>query len=131
MSEFTSCPKCDYHTTEAVTFCQQCGGKMLSSSKVRKLGWLAVIAGAFLVVMMTFIVIWELSPHTLFTGTREMARFAIAIESVIVIFGVTAIFAGVWQIKHGKRNKTLTYITLGLAAVLIMLAVGQQMNSGD
>ena len=131
MSEFTSCPKCDYQTTEAVTFCQQCGGKMLSSSKVRKLGWLAVIAGAFLVVMMTFIVIWELSPHTLFTGTREMARFAIAIESVIVIFGVTAIFAGVWQIKHGKRNKTLTYITLGLAAVLIMLAVGQQMNSGD
>lgn len=131
MSEFSSCPKCDYQTTEAVTFCQQCGGRMLSSTKVRKLGWLAVIAGSFLVVMMTIIVIWELSPNTLFTGTREMARFAIAIEFVIVVFGGTAIFAGAWQIRHGKRNKTLTYITMGLAVVLLVLAVGQQVNRGD
>lgn len=131
MSEFSSCPKCDYQTTEAVTFCQQCGGRMQTSTRIRKLGWLAVIAGAFLVVMMICIIIWEFSPNTRFIGTAAMARFAIAIESVIVIFGVTSIFAGAWQIRHGKRNKTLSYITIGLAVVLIVLAVGNQLNGGD
>lgn len=45
MGEFTSCPKCGHQTTEQAAFCQQSGGRMMSSSKARKLGWVAGIIG--------------------------------------------------------------------------------------
>lgn len=125
MSEFSSCPKCGYQTTEAVAFCQQCGGRMLTSSKVRKLGWMAVIAGAFLVVLMTFIMIWETKTDASWTGTAALWRYMMIEESVVVVLGIVGVLGGIWQIKHGMRNKTLTYLISGCAAVLGAMVMWQ------
>lgn len=129
MTEFSSCPKCGYETTDAGGFCPHCGGRMLTSSKVRKLGWVALVAGIFLVVLMTLIMFWEMSPDVHWEGTAELWRFAMTVESLVIALGIVGTATGVWQIKNGKRNKTLTYITFGLAGVLVALTLGHQLIS--
>ena len=125
MTEFSSCPKCDFQTSDAVTFCQQCGGRMLSSIKVRKMGWMALIAGGLLVVLMTFIMVWETTTDARWTGTAALWRYMMIEESVVVMLGVVGIVAGIWQIKHGMRNKMLTYIISGCAVVLGAMVMWQ------
>jgi len=51
--------------------------------------------------------------------------FAITFVGLLLVFAITAIVSGVWQIKYGTRNKTLIYITFGLMVVFMALVVTQ------
>jgi hypothetical protein len=53
MTEFSSCVKCGYQTTDLATFCPQCRGRMLSSVKIRRLGWLSALIGIFQILIQT------------------------------------------------------------------------------
>ena len=124
MEEFTNCPKCDHQTTDlSVSFCAVCGGKMLSSRKIRKMGWMAVVTGGLLVAMMVGIVLWVRFSDATWEGTAEMARYAITVGILIVALGTVGITGGVWMIKHGKRNKVLTYTMMALACMLAAIVV--------
>jgi len=128
MEEFTGCPKCDYQTTDlTVNFCAQCGGKMLSSRKIRKLGWMSVATGGLLVAMIAAIALWVRFSDARWEGTAELARYAVSLGILIVVFGVVGICAGIWMIRHGKRNKVFTYAMMGLAFVLVALVVGREL----
>ena len=128
MEEFTGCPKCDHQTTDlTVNFCAHCGGKMLSSRKIRKLGWVSVATGGLLVAMMAVIALWVRFSDARWEGTAELARYGISLGILILVFGVVGICAGIWMIKHGKRNKVLSYIMMGLAFVLVGLVVTHEL----
>ena len=42
-------------------------------------------------------------------------------EGDVLVIGVVAIYAGRWQIKHGKRSKALFSLLVGLAAFAIVM----------
>lgn len=131
MDEFNSCPKCGHQTIEQAVFCQQCGGRMMSSSKARKLGWVAVAAGSFVLVLMACIFYFEMQPTTHFEGSPHLWRYAMTVESLVVVLGIVGLAGGVSQIKHGKRNKALNNIGLTLLSVLMGVIAWEQMNKGD
>jgi hypothetical protein len=120
MAEFSSCMKCNFETTEPFTHCPQCGRRMLNSSKVRMLGWLLVCLGGFLVVMMAAITILIAVNFSHFTGTAIQATLMFVLFAVIIAFGLLSLAAGTWQIKHGKRNKTIMFIGMGLGFLLVL-----------
>jgi len=100
---------------------------MLSSRKIRKLGWMSVVTGGLLVAMIAAIALWVRFSDARWEGTAELARYGISLGILIVVFGVVGISAGIWMIKHGKRNKVLTYTMMGLAFVLVGLVVSHEL----
>jgi len=118
MAEFSSCMKCNFETTEAFTHCPQCGGLMFGSKRVRILGWLLVVIGAFLVIMMATVTVFLAADFSHFTRTAIQAVFMFFLFAVVIAFGLLALVAGAWQIKYGKRNKTIMFIGLGVAILL-------------
>jgi len=128
MSEFSRCEKCGQETTDQVAYCPQCKGPMVSSVSVRRRGWGLAIIGSLLAVFMAFIIIWEVramlpGSDTYFTGTRRDAAIAFTLEGDVLLFGLFALWTGVSQIKSGKRNLTLNYLTVGLALIAVMICI--------
>lgn len=118
--------------------CPKCHGQMVSSVKIRRLGWFSVIIGMFLVAMMIFVIIWEVQAmlpgsEDRYTGTRSQAILMFLLESDVLVIGLVSIAAGVWQIKHGERNKTFQYIAIGLVAVAVIIGIANlsQHNPSD
>ena len=120
MAEFSACTKCNFETTEPFAHCPKCGRRMLSSGRVRMLGWLLVVLGGFLVVMMGAITALVAVNSSHFTGTAIQAMFMYLLFAVIIAFGLLSLAAGAWQIKYGKRNKTIMFIGMGLGFLLII-----------
>jgi hypothetical protein len=123
MAEFSSCTKCNFETTEPFAHCPQCGRRMLSSRKVRMLGWLLVVLGGFLVVMMGAITALVAVNSSHFTGTAIQAMFMYLLFAVIIAFGLLSLAAGAWQIKYGKRNKTIMFVGMGLGFLLVITTI--------
>ena len=107
--------------------CPKCGGKTRTSKTVRRLGWLLLLIGLFLVGFMGMIT-WKLLPSLMpvgdtlgtdtFTGTEEQAQMVLGLFGLVIAFGFASIFNGTWQIATGRRNRLVTFLTLGLAALL-------------
>lgn len=128
MSEFSSCSKCTYESGDQVAYCSRCGGPMVSSVKLRREGWLLAIVGSILVVFMGFIIIWEVrgmlpGSETRYTGTTEDAAYMFIEEGDLVVVALLCIWNGAWQIKYGKRNNTLRYLTIGLGGVFLLMVL--------
>src|SRR5260370_42456574 len=84
MAEFSSCMKCNFETAEPSAHCPQCGRRLVSSRKVRMLGWLLVGLGGFLVVMMPAITVLVATNFSHFTGTSKKAMFMFVL--LVIIF---------------------------------------------
>jgi len=132
VDDLRKCYKCGYETGETVTKCPKCGRGLLSTKQVRQLGWVQVIIGLFLVVFMG-IITFNLAPSMLepgvpdtsgsrFTGTREQARIVLGLFGVIIVFGLTSIAGGLWQITFGTRNKWILYFGVVLFLLLMLFA---------
>ena len=105
---------------------------------VRRLGWVLLAAGLFLIGLMGTIT-WRMYPSmshpgvadlsgTTFTGTPAQARYALQLFAGVIAFGVVSALNGVWQIATSRRNLLFAGATLVIGAALFL--AGQQMLSG-
>lgn len=129
MEESSSCFSCGYVTDEAADKkCPKCGRRLRSAKQVRRLGWMQVAIGVFLVGLMGTIT-YNVAPLLLqagesaggarFTGTTQQAQLILALFGMVLVFGFGSILSGIWQIKTGRRNKWLFIIMVALFLVLI------------
>jgi MFS family permease len=129
-AEMSNCYKCGF-AGEAAGKCPNCGGRLRSAKLVRRLGWLQLLLGLFLVGMMGTIT-YHLAPALLspaaatggsrFTGSPEQALMILALFGLVITFGVGSIAGGLWQIFTGRRNKWIFILMLLLFVVLLVSA---------
>lgn len=96
IDELRKCYKCGYQTVELLRVCPKCGRRLLSVKQVRRLGWVQLILGLFIVGLMGTIT-FALAPSLLhpgvpergewFTGTAEQGL------STVGLFGLLALMA--------------------------------------
>jgi hypothetical protein len=55
-----------------------------------------------------------------FTGTTEQAQLILGLFGLIIVFGLTSIVGGLWQVITGTRNKWILYFGVGLFLLLIL-----------
>jgi MFS family permease len=133
LEQSSSCYSCGHVTTEVVTGCPKCGRRLRTAAQVRRLGWLQLAIGVFLVGLMGTIT-YNLAPSLLplagftreggarFTGTPEQAQLILGLFGLVIAFGLGSILSGLWQIKTGRRNKWLFIIMVVLFIVLIFFS---------
>ena len=130
MDELRNCYKCGYETGEAVAKCPRCGRGLLSTKLVRRLGWVQVLIGVFLVGFIA-VIIYNIAPGMLepgvpdasgstWTGTREQGQMVLALLGLIIVLGLTSLVNGVWQIATGKRSKWILYFGAVLFILLLI-----------
>ena len=131
IEEFSSCYSCGNITNEVGDKCPKCGKRLRTAKQVRRLGWLQLLIGVFLVGLMGTIT-YSLAPLLLqagesagssssarFTGTTQQAQLILALFGMVLVFGLGSIVSGVWQIKTGRRNKWLFILMVALFLILI------------
>lgn len=133
MDQMRICYKCDYETNQSLKICPQCGQPQLrTASQIRTLGWVLAIIGALLAIFMAGlslvvgrIILFPNLPgtSTRFTGGPEMVLFIIGIFGVVLAFGVASFFAGLYQIRNGRRNKHLTKMILILGGAFMFVGI--------
>lgn len=131
--EMRSCAKCEYETDQVLTKCPRCGRKgMQTASTIRVLGWVLLVIGAFLVVFMGALSVLIASiilnsgdpgATTRFNGGTKEIAFIVGVFSVVIAIGVTSLVSGFWQIRYGRRNKSIVRIMVWLA--LAFMVAGQ------
>jgi hypothetical protein len=99
---------------------------VLSTKQVRRLGWLQLLLGLFLVGFMGAIT-FSLAPIMLhagtgFTGTPQQALLILGLFGLVIVFGLTSMVNGLWQIITGRRNKWILYLSFVLIALLLFVA---------
>ncbi|MGH9763027.1 MAG: hypothetical protein ACREDR_16720 [Blastocatellia bacterium] len=148
MDPFSTCNKCKYETPGTFSTCPQCGRGMQNSVTVRRLGWVALALGAFLTVFMTLLTAVLASVMAQagapegaktgvahsgggvgFSGTPKQAASILAIFVLVIAIGLTSSAGGIWQIKYGRKNKAIGFIILGLALLIIIVALSFVMQS--
>ncbi|HYG12174.1 MAG TPA: hypothetical protein VD835_19665 [Pyrinomonadaceae bacterium] len=128
LEESSSCYSCGHVTNEVTTSCPKCGRRLRTAKQVRRLGWLQLLIGVFLVGMMGTIT-YNLTPLMFpsgatgsggarFTGTTEQAQLILALFGMVIAFGLGSILSGIWQIKTGRRNK---WLFIGMVVLFVVL----------
>jgi len=130
MKDQPSCSKCGKASSENVTSCPECGSWMPRAQGIRRRGWVLIVLGVLLVAMMgtiTFLTAPTMlsgraSSGAGFTGTPEQAFLILGLFGIIMVFGITCIGSGLWQIATGRRSIWIVVIILGLTFLLIVAA---------
>lgn len=132
MSDELSCSKCSFTASDIVTRCPECGSWMRRAQGIRRRGWVLILLGLVLVGMMGTITL-ILAPTMLsggtaagarFTGTPEQAILILGLFGIVIVFGLTCIASGIWQIVTGRRNIWIVVLILGLTFLLIVAGAG-------
>lgn len=141
MKDKLICSKCSHAASEDVARCPQCGSWMPRAQGVRRRGWVLIVLGVLLVAMMgtiTFLTAPMMmsrraSSGAGFTGTPEQALLILGLFGIVMIFGITCIGSGLWQIVTGRRSIWIVVITLSLTFLLIVAgsAVMRALDRGD
>jgi hypothetical protein len=101
---------------------------MRTAQGIRRRGWMLIVLGFLLVGIMgtiTFMVAPKMmsgGAHTGagFTGTPEQAMLILGLFGILIVFGLTCIGSGLWQIVTGRRNIWIVILILGLAFLLVI-----------
>lgn len=126
-----SCAKCSFETSEILTRCPDCGGRLQSAKKVRILGWLLLVIGTGLVVFMGTLGSYlgriitqtdQSGSSTRFTGGPQDVALIVAVFGLVISFGIASMAGGLWQIKYGKPNRKLMFGILLVAGILFLIA---------
>ncbi|MEP7339868.1 MAG: hypothetical protein ABI977_19165 [Acidobacteriota bacterium] len=126
------CYKCDYATTQPLKVCPQCGQQQFrTANQIRTLGWVLVVIGAALTIFMAWLsvvvgqaILLPNLPGTTarFTGGPNMVLFIAGIFGVVLAIGIASFSAGLFQIRNGRRNKSLVKVMLMLATMFVIVA---------
>jgi hypothetical protein len=120
LPELKYCANCNFDTTESFTHCPQCGKPLTHSGPIRVRGWILIVVGAFLVLLMGGITVLVTVNLSHFTGNSIQLVSMFLMFGLVIVIGIFSLVTGAWQIKYGKRNKILTFIGFGLAALLVI-----------
>ncbi len=117
-----TCKQCGHKPEAWVNACPQCASVFESPERVRRMGWMASIAGGLLVAMMAVVAVTVgpviTSPPTVPGATPLEPAFVGRLffaMGLIGLLGIVAIVSGAWQVRHGTRNRTL------VGAMLLLL----------
>ena len=127
--DLRTCPGCGYQTTENLTHCPQCQRRLMPARQIRRLGWVLLVIGLFLLALMGTIAFY-LAPSLLqpgrqtvggsrFTGTAQQGMSALMLFGAVMLFGLTTIINGLWQIRTGQRNQWLLYAVAAAGLLLL------------
>jgi MFS family permease len=129
MNDQLSCVKCGHTVTGKETKCPQCGGWIRRAQRIRRLGFVLVGLGFFLVAMMGTITIM-LAPMMLsagqetsgakFNGTPEQAFLVLGLFGIIIVFGLACIAGGLFQIVTGRRSILIIILVLVLTFAMLV-----------
>ena len=128
------CHFCGHPLEETYRVCTECGRPNRTPKQVRRLGWVLVGLGAFLVVFMAglSLVIGRIiarsgNPEatTRFTGDANQAAIVFGILGFIALFGLVGIATGASQVRHGKVNRRMVTVVLVLGGAIF---VGAQLS---
>ena len=123
------CHFCGHPLEESYRVCTECGRPNRTPKQVRRLGWVLVGIGTFLVVFMAGVslVVGRIiarsgNPEagTRFTGDTSDAAIMFGVFGVIALFGLAAVTAGASQIRHGRTNARLVGVALALGGALFV-----------
>ena len=104
MAKVLSCAKCSFETSETVTRCPNCGGRLQSAKKVRVLGWLLLVIGAFLVIFMGALGIYLGQIITQTDQSTSTTRFTGGPNDVGIDRGRLRFSNLFWACEHGGRH---------------------------
>ena len=127
-----ACYNCDYEVADAsVKKCPQCGkGRVLTRGQVRALGWVLLALGAFLVLFMggiTVLVAGIIANANVpgstnrFKGDSKQMAIMFGLFGLVIAFGFASLVAGASQIRHGRRNKSLVKVVLGIFVAIVVV----------
>ena len=130
--DLSKCYNCGYETHKFRSHCPRCGASLQSRRWSRRFGFVLVICGLIICTMMGF-VLFEIGPSLLnpgvssggirFSGTPAKVRMVLAIFAAVLTLGLTALGYGLWQMFTGRRSKRVIYFAVGLAGLLVLLAL--------
>lgn len=107
-----------------------------SSKRIRRLGWVLLSCGIFLVGFMAYLMVLIAgimrrsdNPRatTRFTGDSSDAAMIFAILGLVLLFGAGCVAAGAWQIRYGTRNLKLVRVVLVLGAIFYVIGILAQL----
>jgi hypothetical protein len=124
-------PRCAELIEGRVATCPKCGGSMRSVGESPGRGILLLLCGLFLLGLMGSIT-WYMLPMLLrpgvetadgstFTGTPEQARMALGLFGLVLLFGLVATANGIFMIVTRRQSWAFIGLTLGLAALLLIV----------
>ncbi len=131
MADTSTCTAraCRAVTPGLVDACPRCGARVLTSRRVRILGWLQLGIGLFLIAFMGYIALQmypslsrpgaEMAGGGRFNGDAEQAGMILNVFWLVIAVGALSVVNGIWQIATGRRNMILVVISLLVAAVLL------------
>jgi len=126
-----ACYHCDYGVADAsLKKCPQCGkGRVLTRAQVRALGWVLLVIGAFLVLFMGGITVLVAGiiananapgATTRFEGDSKQMAIMFGLFGLVIAFGLASVAGGVEQIRHGRRNKSLVKVVMGIFIAILV-----------
>ena len=131
MAKVLSCAKCSFETSESLSRCPNCGGRLQSARKVRILGWMLLVIGAFLVISMGALGLYlgrlisqtgDSTSTSRFTGGPQDVALIVGVFGLVISFGIASMAGGIWQIVYGKPNRKLMVAMFLVAGILIVIA---------
>lgn len=132
MADFSTCTSrsCKTVTPGIVDKCPVCGSRVLTSRRIRLMGWLSIACGLFLILFMGYITLAmypslthagaDMGESGRWNGTAEQARMVLNLFYTVIGFGVLATAAGTWQVVTGRRHILIMIVTLLAAAALVL-----------
>ena len=133
MADQSTClsPLCGITVEGSEKQCPKCGWAMRGTRNIRIRGWLLLVCGLFLVLVMGAITL-NLLPMLLhpeeaiakgtFTGTPDQARTFLNLFLLVILFGALGTVNALYMIATGRQNRWFVIGTLGLAAILFAFA---------
>jgi hypothetical protein len=115
----------------SVKLCPRCGkGRVLTRGQVRALGWVLLVIGVFLVAFMGGITVLvagiiakagDPNATSRFTGDSKQMAIMFGLFGLVIAFGLASTVAGASQIRHGRRNKSLVKVIMGIFIALLVV----------
>lgn len=123
------CLRCNQARSESDT-CSTCGTRLHSLDAAKRRGWVALSAGAFMVILMGAIWFWldrMMAAQGISTADVTTAKFLGRIHAafaLVVLAGFLGIASGGLMAKSGRRNRILIFALVIVFAAAVFIAAG-------